>query len=220
MPMMRRKYTNKRRAKTTLGNYVKRVVTSLEEKKATAAALDFTSKSPSANWQFISGLAAANISQGTAKNQRIGERIKIWKIDFVFTIIPTPGSAFMTDGTCCRFIIYHNKQANGAIPVSSQLWNTDTEAATRNITFVNRISVLKDFTHSMVATSQNAGTVLTAGPKLLTTVTIYPKAKISYQGSTGTISDILKDDYGIGYVTEAAGCCSMACNVQVHYTDD
>jgi len=215
----RRNLKRKPLVRNQLGNYVKKIVTSLDEKKA-ANAVILATTNVQATWTFTSIIAGCAIIQGLTKSTRVGERIRLTKIELVLSIVPSATAASMADGSCCRLIIYHNKQANGSVPTGAQMFNNDQEHGTRNITFANRLSILKDITHSMVVTGQAAGVPQTAGPKLLTTMNFYPKTKITFGGAGGAIGDILKDDYGIGFCTDNNNCCIVTCHAQVHYTDD
>lgn len=221
----KRTYTRKRKyplVKNQLGNYIKKVVTSLEEKKS-AFASDFVSASPGTSWSWVSFLAAVNaaagVTQGTAKNQRIGERIRLQKIEFTVDIVMIPGGATNVDGAVCRMVVYHNKQANGSLPSTTDVFNTSDFRATRNSTFENRYSILKDFVHSMTVTDAEGATVY-GGPHLFTTLTFYPKSPIDYTGSAGVIANILKNDFGVGYVADGASCCTIRLGCRLHWTDD
>lgn len=240
MPMYKRKGTKRKTVnKNQLGNFVKKVVTSLEEKKAQngvisqeqlAGPINNPFVSASTGWVFKSCFADftlfaptyPGIVQGTAKNQRIGERIRLTKIEFAIHILPasTIGTT-MQNGTACRFIIYHNKQANGVLPTPAEVWNDNNIYTTRNSTFMNRLSILKDFTHQMVATgTDNTGAVTASGPQLVTTMTIYPKQSITFTGSASAIANILKNDYGFAVCGDGVNCCQVYVRTQIMYTDD
>lgn len=229
MPAFKRKRTTYKRSK--LGPKVKRIVTSMYEKKAVdeIVATNYTPVGP--NWSIASvigdtqlgGAGTYAIAQGTNFNQRVGDVVTLHRIDFMVRITPAIAGAGNIDGAMCRFIVYHNKQANGTRPTATQIFVTDSITSLRNHLLRDRISVLKDYTHQMVVTTQNAGAALTMGPEALVQFSIYPKTKIHYNGTSGVLNEILRNDYGFAVCTDAgagASCCTINVNAQVVYTDE
>lgn len=219
------KYTAKKTKvkRTNLGRLVKQVVLNMEEKKfflvdwaqiAVAQACTIGS--------FVAGDAGAGgtgVIQGNTVSQRIGNKIKLHRIDVSVRITPVV-STFPQDGSVCRFFTWHNKQANGALPTAAQLFDADNFSCLRNENFVHRLSIGNDFTHSMVLTTENAGAQFSAGPEFLQLFSIYPKQSIEYSTTSGLISAIAKNDYGFGIFADGANCCVANLRSKIIYTDD
>lgn len=216
MPVKRTMPTQKKKSVTKL---VKRVLSSQAEKKSfTYRVFNGTANSTSWTLKSFLGDTINGIGQGVSNADRIGDRIRLVAIHFCVRIIPT---AVMPEanGNFCRVIVYHNNSARGVLPNATDIFNSDEVISLRNHNFRNRLSVLKDFTHQMVVTSTNGATNVTSGPEFFGTFTIYPKQIISYTGSDGYISDLSKQDYGIGFCGDAASCCNVTVWSQVVYTD-
>lgn len=157
------------------------------------------------------------IQQGTAANQRIGNKIYVKSIQFSCYMVPL---VTMTGaGVLCRFVVYHNKETVGALPTGLRIFVSDDVRSLRNTSNVPRFSILRDMTHSMVITSTNAATVNGVGPTKLVQFTIYPKKVIDFTGTTGTIADLLKHDYGIGFCCSQAAACNVDVICKVQYSD-
>jgi len=221
MPAIRKRKADQTVTKSQLGPMVRKINTQLYEKKAFTW-VPFANAATVSTWTVKSLLgstgAGNRIGQGTDYNQRVGDKIRLSRIHVSLRIQP---QSVMPDanGNFCRVIVYHNKQANGAAPTATQIFNTDDVLSLRNHLLRERITILKDFVHQMVVTGTNAGANLTAGPEYFGTFTIYPKQIISYNGSTGEITEILKHDYGMAFATDTAACCVVNVQAQVVFTD-
>jgi len=219
-------------SKKKLKQAVKQVTISLAETKAATHAL-CTAFPILASWSFqsclagtpLGGGAAYQINQGVDFNTRVGDVIKLKRIDFTVQITPVAPSVEL-NGTVCRVIVYHNKQAGGALPTQAQMFETAGAQTNvvynlRNQLFRNRLTILKDFTHQMVRTSQDGvGGNASAGPDTIMQFSIYPKQIINYSSGTGTLPAILKHDYGIGVCADGASCCVISVACQVVYVDN
>lgn len=221
MPSASRMYKRRKLSKKGVRKIVKAVVNrNLEHKwflnyKSTTAA--------ASTWTFTSvfDYPTVKFQQGTNVNQRIGDRIKVTKIEFLVFIDPVVGAggAPMATGTRCKCIVYHNKQANGALPTGAMMYDTDQLNALRLVAKQPAVSVLKEYTHHMSVLSQNAGVSFSAGPPTSFKWVIYPKKTIQFTANSGTITDILRDDYGFGFVTDDGACCNVTCTMKFHFTD-
>lgn len=223
MPYKRRSVKRRRIGRRAVTKIARRVVNSrLEEKYINLVLLgsttDPTTAAPSlmsGSWTFKSVLPT--IAEGTTSFERIGNKIRVKRIEFSIQIEPAIHSA-MVDGGAGRVVVYHNKQATGALPSAAMVWDTNRLATLRNTAQTKRISILKDYTHQMVVYASNGGAVFSAGPSTFFKWVVYPKKTIQYTANTADISDILMDDYGIGFVGEA-NCCQGYILAKVIYTD-
>lgn len=165
-----------------------------------------------------SGGGAFGISQGTDVFNRVGDKIRLSKIEFQITVAPIPGSV-ATSGSWCRMIIYHNKACNGAVTAPTALFDTDTATSMRNELLRPRLSLLRDQLHVMTPTSSASSVPVTSSGNLTMKWTIYPKKVIKYAHNASTLAAIVADDYGFGFVSNNAGCCAVTCEAKVFFTD-
>lgn len=206
---------------------VRRIVYNMAEKKYfnQSVGTPGVPHTMAATWTFFSALTSnltsgsvAGLVPGTGAFNRLGNKILLKSITYTIFITPT-ATAGMADGCTCRVVLYHNTEASGTAPTGLTMFTTDTVYANRNVDYLSKMSLQRDMVHSMVALSNNAGTVNTVGPGKLFKVTVYPNKVIDFTNTTGSISDLLKHDYGIGFcATESTGC-NMICNMQTIFTD-
>jgi len=192
---------------------VRRIITTLAEKKYFDISVG--SFNMTAAWVFDSLLDGIQIGQ--LATNRIGNKICVEKIEV--HVLMSPLTTLNAEGCMCRLVLYHNKETVGALPVSANVFTTDTVSSTRNMVLKPRVTIKKDMTHTMVATGSNAGSTISVGPMGMMSFTIYPKKVIDFQSSTPSIVDLFKDDFGIGWIASAASSCKMQYTAQVVFTD-
>jgi len=227
----RRKYSNRRRrvtGKRRLTGLVKRVIANTAETKwYQKAILGGPNAAPATyanlnhQWNFLS--CVTGLAQGTDVSNRLGMKIKLKKI--VITVRIRPGKADGTQtiqgtGTFCRFVLYHKKQANGAVPAAADFFLTDNVSSVRSPNQQFRSFILRDQSHAMTATSNNGGTILSAGPIAFFQWTIYPKSVVEYAVNTTDNAALVGDDYGVGWCSDDDACCSAVVSSLVYFTDD
>lgn len=221
-----KKKTYKRRKTTTMVRQMKRFGISVPELKTYSTSGSY----PVATtvWQYFSCLAMVatggcpkvSINQGTDASSRIGNRIFVKKIEVM--IMMTPGTSMPAGGTQCRAVMYHNKECNGTLIASTDLWDYDQLMTTRLQARLAKASVLKDHSKSMIVTgTDSTGVIKAVGPTCMAHFIVYPKKTINYVGNTtaGAITDLLKDDYGFGYCALNATSVSIAVALKVSFTD-
>lgn len=208
-------------AKRRIASVTKRVLRQQLEKKYFNT--DLYSGTAPDSWTFRS--AIAGLQQGSTATTRIGDKIRIHKIEFMVSIEPLP-VANTESGSRCRVILYHNKQANGAVPTAANgVFDSDEILSLRYHPKLPQYTVLKDYVHNMsiMSAAFDSGTSttlpLTAGPPIQFKWVIYPKTPIAFTSSAGTISDILRDDYGLGFVGDESDCCNIEVITKVTFTD-
>lgn len=158
---------------------------------------------------------SGGIQQGTANYNRIGSKIYVRSIEYRFIIKPTGGAGMdLTGGNNCRFIVYHNKQTNGAQVTGAQLFFDNTVTSVRNGDNLKQFSVLRDTIMSMVPTSAT-----TIGPAFPVVGSIRVMKMFDFGNNGGTITDLIKDDYGFAMIADKATCCEIYGSYNVHFTD-
>lgn len=167
-------------------------------------------------YAYVSALTG--ITQGTDVNHRIGDRIRLTKIEFLFFVQPVVDVPMVT-GTRCKVLLYHNKQCNGALPTGAGMFDVDNINSLRLVAKQPQFTVLREYTHVMSVLSSNGTAPVSAGPCTQWKWTIYPKKQIQYINNNTDITALLRDDYGFGFIADDANCCSLACTIKVHFVD-
>lgn len=188
---------------------IKKVVMSIAERKYKTFAWNTVAapNSMAASWFFQSFFVGSalngGIIQGTDANTRLGNKIYVEGIRYRF-VAKGQGTVDATGGSNCRFAIYHNKQCNGVATSGAEVMTTNTVVATRNPDYVRKIAVKRDLTMSMTATS---GT--TVGPAWPIIGYCKVNKVIDMVTNTGTITQLIKDDFGFGFIADVAACCEI-----------
>lgn len=212
----KRSYRSRKRiTKKRVVGIVKRVVNSNVEKKFWNIDL-YTAQAAATTWSFQS--ACAGLVQGTTASTRLGNKVKLHRIDFLIAVLPAVGAA-MANGTRCRLILYHNRAANGALPTATALFDTNDCISLRNETQRTKFTIMREYVHNMSAlTITSADVLASAGPPAQFIWSIYPKHTLTYTANTGTSTDLLTHDYGFGFVADDT-CCAVTCKTKMVFTD-
>lgn len=214
--------TVSKKAKTNLGRLVREIVTNYEEKKFFVNATVAAGSGAAAAWTIVPLLegnnAPNNIAQGTAANQRVGNRIKLQGIDMMIQVRPDTSSMNVT-GSACRFVIIHDKQANSNVPAATVVFNEDKWYSNQNPIYEDRITLHNQLVHSMVFTGATSTAANTEGPMGLYRIHIPAKTVIEFNGSSGGFANVIKDNWFFAYCADATGCCLLTIETVVRYTD-
>lgn len=198
----------------TFGVRVKRVVNNMAETK-------FWLKSPTLAssdvlWVFASALSG--LQQGTANINRIGNSVYVKRIDFWVNMTPKV-AAVNASGSACRFVIYHSKEAAGALPSGSTVWDSDSFHTLQNMNYRPKFTILADRVHSCNILVKQATTVDSAGPRCTFTISIFPRKKVFFSSNAVDSTALLRDDWGFGYVGSDAAAFDLNVKSKVHFTD-
>jgi len=161
-------------------------------------------------WTFASVLALA---QGTDASTRIGNQIYLKEIQFSIQMKPLVTQP--VSGCTMRFVVYHNREANGAVPAAADVWASSTSIQSlRSSPNIPKIDLLYDKVTAGVFTSAT-----TSGPPMISQFTIPIGRRIDYTGSGATITAVLKDDYGYAMICSDANSCNMEIKYKLVFTD-
>lgn len=167
----------------------------------------------------VTDAAGSGIVQGTANNQRIGDRIRVTKLEVIINIVPTI-VAGETAGSTCRVMIVHDKEPHLGYPTSALIMDPDSDmGGMQNQVQKRRFTIMKDFVHEMVPLGTNAAAVIAKGPKFLSKFTFYPNQVIEYSGNGGVTANIVKHAYYVMYAADGGSCCTVRATALAHYVD-
>lgn len=221
-PRFKRSYRRKAR-KASLAPLVRRIVRSTSEKKFYQHDIHVYGAPVAESWGFRSALAG--LVQGTGPSERIGNKIFLHSIRFTFNMKPMATGTFGRVAEQCRCVIYHNKEASGALPTGiNDMFTHNGLSAQRFVPQYNKYGVLRDAVHTFTPTIYDqASNTIVLGPAAQWDWVVYPRKQIDFRSNAGTISDLYKDDYGLACVASVSGTgtpvCEMLARVQVIFSD-
>lgn len=174
-----------------------------------------------ANTTWLMDSAIAGLQQGTTASTRLGNKVKLVRIEFSIAINPTSNPAMLSSGSKCRVILYHNRQTNGVQTDGATLFDANTILSLRNVPNMPKLSVLKDYVHNMSVLTVNPSTAapMSSGPPIQFKWVIHPKQVISFITNATDITAMLTHDYGIGFCADDAGCCEVSVLTKLVFCD-
>ena len=164
------------------------------------------------------------IPQGTTKNSRIGNKCTVTNINVHGVLIQTGQAANSVLGDKVRWIVFVDRQANGAVPVAiSDLIQTMPGATTnfnsfRNMDNVDRFVILKDKTYTLNPPTQNAAL---GSCQTLREIKMNKKCNIplEFSSTTGAITEIRSNNILCLFINAADNLTNFAFTVRVKYSD-
>lgn len=220
MPVARRatrrpssRYSKK---KTSIPRQVRTIVNQIAEKKYLQ--LNTGLITGTNVWAFYSALEG--LQQGTGASDRLGNRVFVTAIHYVIqfdcdnTVVPV-------ENVFCEYLVYHNRAAGGGLPNGTDIWLFNQTSSPRNMAKTKQLTLEAYGTHNMPVAGGKTGTVadLNNGQGLAR-FSIFPKKQITYTSNSGTISDLLKDDYGFAICCNSnVGACRYRVFSTMEYTD-
>ncbi len=162
------------------------------------------------------------VDQGTGEEQRIGRKIIIRSIGIHLNVqLPaTTSSAASTDSL--RFIVYQDKQANGAIATVAGILEDSNIFAFNNLSNKNRFRILCDkiWNVNAAAAGGNATNNLQTGEFVLhkTWFKSALNIPVEYSGTGNAIADITSNNIGILALSENSAV-TLETNTRIRFTD-
>jgi len=164
------------------------------------------------------------IPQGTSKNQRIGNKCTLVNINFHGTLALNNGAASPASGAKVRWIVFIDKQANGALPANiSDLIQTMPGATTdinsfRNMDNVDRFIILKDKTYII-----NPSTATTVPDNAVTIRELKMNKKCSvpleFSSTTGAITEIRSNNVTCLFICDPTNAMNFSGTTRVKFSD-
>lgn len=217
----RRNYTYRRRTyrgrpstKRYVARIARNVLTNTAETKCFTNAL--AGATVTSSWQWAT--AIGGLTQGTGVSSRVGSNIRLVALEYFVSIVPIP-AATGVNGSSCRLVFYHNKSANGTGPATAEVFDSNSIITGRNVSYAKKYSMLDDITHQMVITSNNAGVTYAAGPAFFKCIRFPLRTAVPFGGNVGSVSDMTVHDFGVGYISDDANCCTITITCKVWFKD-
>ncbi len=156
------------------------------------------------------------IAAGSGESQRIGRKIVVKKVSIKLEWMENAQSASGLAHELGRFILYVDKQANGATAGVADILDTPALGvmAFRDLENVNRFKILADKTYDVSARSSlgNGTTNIYTGGYVYDEIHINLNLPIEYSDPVGVITEIKSNNLGILLISHGATC---ACRYRV-----
>lgn len=166
----------------------------------------------------------SDITQGVGVNQRVGNRIRITRIDF--TIDVRGGQAtIMAAGALCKLLIIHNRDCNSSAPNYADMYTGTSIFRQRKPEFTAKYRILKEMWHSLTSTATiGTGASSASGPRTCWKFSIPINKTIVYKASSSIAANnnyqnLTKDDIQFTAIASDTGCCNIGGFYRVYFTD-
>lgn len=165
------------------------------------------------------------ITQGTGESQRIGRKVSLksfwWKgyLDFPPPDPPAP-LVVPPEGEIVRFIVFIDKQANGAGASTSDLLQETNTNGFRNLANKDRFIFLYDKRHTLQRPYQAGGPNLFYTENQQRQFDIYKKLNlpIEFSGTNGSLNEIRSNNIGIAVFSRGHGARLLS-SIRLRYSD-
>jgi len=186
----------------------------VEKKYWDGSPIDFVGNATGGN---VFPTLIAGIVQGTTDNTRIGGKICVTNVNCRgFRNMASYGTAAFFGGYL-RVVLYIDKQCNGANALVTDILQSATINAFRNMNNLDRFIILKD---KMYKTSIDATNALhTDTSRQYWKINTRGKWEISFSGNTGGIADLRSLNIGMFYITSdpnVQSCSLGRCRIKYY----
>jgi len=161
------------------------------------------------------------VIQGSGVNERIGNKITIRNLNCRFWVSIDNASGFVASSVI-RYIIYVDKQCNGAAATPADLLTGALVGSYRNMDTVDRFQVLADkflILGPKAYGSTTAGTTFGTDSMTMRKFSWKGALQINFGGAGGTINLIRSNNIGILFIGSPSGA-NVQGGIRIKYTDD
>lgn len=163
------------------------------------------------------------VPQGVEEDQRVGRKMTIKSIHFRFNYRLDEQDAQVTPerSDSLRFIVYLDKQANGATAAITGVLESANIQSFRNLSNKNRFNILLDKTYNLQyqgLASDSAGVVSQAMQIHTTAWNKTCNIPIEFDSTTGAITEIRSNNVGVILITQNAQMI-FGSNFRIRYSD-
>lgn len=159
----------------------------------------------------------AGIVQGTTDNTRVGGKICVTNVNIRgFRNMASYGTAAFFGGYL-RVILYVDKQTNGNGAIVTDILQSATINAYRNMNNLDRFIILKDKFYKTSVTATNA--LHTDTSRQFWKINAKGKWEIQFSGNTGGIADLRSLNIGMLYITSdpnVQSCSLGRCRIKYY----
>ncbi len=164
------------------------------------------------------------IAVGTTESERIGRKIVLKSIMFRYewSMPFAQDQADPPSGDVCRFVIYQDRQANGATAAVTDIFESADYQSFNNLSNSGRFTILVDRTidiDHMFAQPDGASTGAYATVNRAGTVFKKVNIPLEFSAATGAITEIRSNNIGVCLFTKN-GVAGFASQVRLRFSDN
>lgn len=168
-----------------------------------------------AAWVYVTLMG---LTQGTTANTRLGNKIFVRSIQ-IKGYMKCTGGAGGAYGNVCRTVMFHDKQANGALPgATPSIFANDVVNSLRYPPGNPRYRILKDDVHRVFAFQATGGVADASVPNVVNWY-VPINHHVTYGGNLGTVADLTADNFGLGFIAQNAASCTYDYRIRVNFSD-
>ncbi len=164
------------------------------------------------------------VPQGITEITRIGRKCTIRQINWRYRMFlpPVDGAATPASSDSLRLIIYHDKQANGATAVNTDIFETNDWQSFRNLANVGRFNILLDKVVNLnaltLSANQDANVFDQAGIHKSGTFFKTCNIPLEFSGTDGTIDEIRSNNIGMMFCS-SNGVAGIDSKIRLRFSD-
>ncbi len=160
------------------------------------------------------------IPQGVTEETRIGRKCTLRSLFIRGTFFLSPTSVAADAADSIRFVVYHDKQANGATATIAQIFEDATIDTFNNLSESGRFRILRNIEFAMSAMSQTEATSKTGEVQRRFKISL-PNLNmpIEFSSTTGAITEVRSNNIGIAAFTQDAKA-QVGYNCRVRFSDN
>jgi len=161
------------------------------------------------------------IAQGVTETDRIGRKCTLKRLDLRGQFAMPAQTAAASTSDRVRFIVYLDKQCNGATATVGGILETATIDSFRNLANTGRFRILAERTVTLVAqgATATAGAYTFGEVKKNLKLSVKLDTPLEFDGVTGALTEIRSNNIGVLAISESA-LASVDYNVRVRYGDN
>lgn len=162
------------------------------------------------------------INQGITANSRIGNRIRVSRVEASFDVQPNNNLAMLS---LMRLMFVHNTDCASAAPSFSDMFHPGSKdyISLQAPEFMSKYRMKRDYLHSLTTVAFKTDNSATSGPRSNVRFKFPFNKVITYRATGGTAgttpTNMTKDDLYLAWVATDADCCQIQGTVRVYYTD-
>lgn len=173
------------------------------------------------NTGLIAANTIVNVAAGTGESQRVGRKIRIKSLHLRYTVTLQQTTTLTDTDDGLRVIVYHDKQANGAAAVTTDILETGDYLSFNNLSNKNRFTVLCDKYHDMSSQAGAFDGTNDQFARKTITKTFHKMldVPIEFSSTTGGLTEIRSNNIGILVISDN-GVVDFIWQSRVRYSDN
>ena len=179
----------------------------------------FNAVAPSATGTILSSLNV--VPQGVGESERLGRKITVKRIQVRFRYKNEGANAVVDGLKIMRFMLYQDKQTNGAAAAVSDLITSADYRAFRNLDNTGRFRILHDKYYTLnTKAAELITTLIDNGIFVSFAVNVNVPIEFDASADTGVIATQRSNNFGLMLIVDTTGHHDVDMAVRIRYTDN